>query len=30
MDNNRTEKEREHSEKNWEMMLAALKIFIEQ
>ena len=29
-DNNATEKAREHSEKNWEMMLAGLKKFVEQ
>jgi uncharacterized protein YndB with AHSA1/START domain len=29
-DNNATEEERTHSEKNWEMMLAALKKFLEQ
>jgi hypothetical protein len=29
-DNNPTEEEREHSEKNWEMMLVALKKFLEQ
>lgn len=29
-DNNATEEERAHSEKNWEMMLAALKKFLEQ
>ncbi len=29
-DNNSTEQEREHSEKNWEMMLTALKKFVEQ
>ena len=28
-DNNATEKEREHSEKNWEMMLTSLKKFLE-
>ncbi len=28
-DNNSTEQEREHSEKNWEMMLAGLKRFVE-
>jgi uncharacterized protein YndB with AHSA1/START domain len=29
-DNNPTEQAREHSEKNWEMMLTALKKFLEQ
>ena len=29
-DNNLTEQERDHSEKNWEMMLAALKKFLEE
>jgi uncharacterized protein YndB with AHSA1/START domain len=29
-DNNATEQEREHSEKNWEMMLTALKKFLEE
>jgi uncharacterized protein YndB with AHSA1/START domain len=29
-DNNASEEERAHSEKNWEMMLAALKEFVEQ
>lgn len=29
-DNNATEEAREHSEKNWEMMLASLKKFLEQ
>jgi uncharacterized protein YndB with AHSA1/START domain len=29
-DNNATEEERAHSEKNWEMMLVALKKFLEQ
>jgi uncharacterized protein YndB with AHSA1/START domain len=29
-DNNSTEEERAHSEKNWEMMLAALKKFVER
>jgi len=29
-DNNTTEEEREHSEKNWEMMLEALKKFVEK
>jgi uncharacterized protein YndB with AHSA1/START domain len=29
-DNNPTEKAREHSEKNWEMMLAGLKKFVEK
>jgi uncharacterized protein YndB with AHSA1/START domain len=29
-DNNKTDDEREHSEKNWEMMLTALKAFLEQ
>jgi len=29
-DNNPTEEEREHSKKNWEMMLTALKKFLEQ
>ncbi len=29
-DNNATEEERAHSEKNWEMMLAALKKYLEQ
>jgi len=29
-DNNPTEQERDHSEKNWEMMLIALKKFLEQ
>ena len=29
-DNNPTEQAREHSEKNWEMMLTALKKFVEQ
>jgi uncharacterized protein YndB with AHSA1/START domain len=29
-DNNATEEERTHSEKNWEMMLAALKKFVER
>lgn len=29
-DNNLTEQEREHSEKNWEMMLTGLKKFLEQ
>jgi uncharacterized protein YndB with AHSA1/START domain len=29
-DNNPTEQERDHSEKNWEMMLTALKKFLEQ
>lgn len=29
-DNNSTDTEREHSEKNWEMMLSALKKFVEQ
>lgn len=28
-DNNRTEKEREHTQKNWGMMLAALKKYLE-
>jgi uncharacterized protein YndB with AHSA1/START domain len=28
-DNNATEQEREHSEKNWQAMLAALKAFVE-
>ncbi len=28
--NNATEKEREHSEKNWEMMLASLKMLLEK
>jgi len=29
-DNNATEEEREHSERNWGMMLSALKKFLEQ
>jgi uncharacterized protein YndB with AHSA1/START domain len=29
-DNNKTEQAREHSEKNWAMMLAALQKFVEQ
>ncbi|MEJ2750424.1 MAG: SRPBCC domain-containing protein [Anaerolineae bacterium] len=29
-DNNKTDDERDHSEKNWEMMLTALKAFLEQ
>jgi len=29
-DNNSTEQERDHSEKNWEMMLTALKKYLEQ
>src|SRR5262245_44244035 len=29
-DNNATEEAREHSERNWEMMLSALKKFLEQ
>ena len=29
-DNNATEQEREHSENNWEMMLASLKKFLEE
>ena len=28
-DNNRTEEERDHSQKNWEMMLGGLKKFVE-